>query len=109
MSDRDVYFGDFERLGEEAVRNNFVLGRYGEKRRELAQEWLRQQSQGREDAAREAEIDLARRATEATESAAASARAANRIARQARNISYFAGGVSLVVAVLTVISLVAGR
>ena len=109
MSDRELYYGKFERDGEEAVRNNLALQRYNEKHRGLAQEWLAQRDRAKADAAREVEMDLARRATEAAESAATSARTANQIAREARNISYFAAAVSVAATALVVISLVVGK
>lgn len=106
MSDRDLYFGDFERDGEEVVRNHLAAQRYGESKKRLAEEWLRRREQDKFEASREAEMDLARRATEAAESAASSARTANQIAKDARNISYFAAVVALAAFVIGVVGVV---
>ncbi len=105
MSDHDLYFGDFERAGEDAVRNNLAAGRYNENRRSLAAEWLRRLGQSRADAALATDLELATRATEAAEAAASAAREANRIARDARNISYFGAVVALAAAGLSFIAL----
>jgi len=105
LSDHDLYFGDFERAGEDAVRNNLAAGRYNGKHRNLADEWLRRLDQARADAAMATDLELARRGTEAAEGAASSAREANRIARDARNISYFGAVVALVAAGLSFIAL----
>jgi hypothetical protein len=44
MSDRDLYFGDFERDGEEVVRRNLSLGRYQAKKSALATLFLEEKA-----------------------------------------------------------------
>jgi len=109
VSDREIYYGDFERDGEDAVRNKLALGLYNEKKRALAEAWLTRRDQAKADAVWEAEMDLTRRATEAAESAASSAREANRIATKARSIAYACAWIAFASVILSFVAIVVGR
>lgn len=73
MSDHDLYYGDFDRDGEEAVRNRVALHQYNEKKHALALEWLRKRDQERSDASMAEQITLARSAKNAAWAAAIAA------------------------------------
>ncbi len=76
-TDRELYYGDFERDGEEAVRNNLALGRYQNKKGALAREWIARKDQSRNDASQAEQIAIARSAADAAWDAARAAKKAN--------------------------------
>ena len=85
-----IFYDGFERDGEDAVRHNLALGRYGEERRRLAQEWIRRKEATRADASNSEQIEIARSAKEAAWEAARAANIANTIAKAALVIAIIA-------------------
>ena len=90
MSDYDLYYGDFERDGEEAVRSNLALKRYREDKAALAQTWLALKDQGRKDASQAESLAIAASAKDAAWAAADAARVAAREAKTANKIAKLA-------------------
>lgn len=69
----EQFLAELEILGEEAVRQRVAAGRYSRFRRQAAEEWLRSRVRERDDAARSAELELARRSGDASRLAAEAA------------------------------------
>jgi hypothetical protein len=90
MSDHDLYYGDFERDGEDAVRNNIAAGRYNGQKFRLAEEWLRRLDSAKTEASQAEQIEIARSAKNAAWEAAEAARNANTIAKVAAAIAAMA-------------------
>jgi len=70
MSDQ---YADFERDGEQTVRDNVARGAYIERRAKLAKAWLAQKERARKDLSSEAQIRIARSAKNAAWAAAIAA------------------------------------
>lgn len=82
-ADDELYYGDFERDGEETVRNNLAGKRYLPKKAEFAREWLARQERARSDSAQASQAATARSAADAAWEAARAAKSANTIATMA--------------------------
>jgi hypothetical protein len=81
----DVWFAEFEALGEEEIRKKVGLGRYSPQHQQAAEEWLRQLDQARSeererrnDESQSEQIEIARSAKEAAWAAARAAETANK-------------------------------
>ena len=73
MSDHELYYGDFERDGEEVVKRNLALGLYQSKKGALANEWLARLEDKRNEASSSEQIRTARSAKNAAWAAAIAA------------------------------------
>jgi hypothetical protein len=66
MSDHDLYFGDFERDGEDVVRRNLDLGLYQNKKAKLARLFLDQKAEARRATADADQTGIARSTKDAS-------------------------------------------
>jgi hypothetical protein len=89
MSDDELYFGDFERAGEDVVRNNLALKLYVDKRAGLASEWLARKERSRREISNSEQIRIARSAKNAAWLAAIAAIVAAIVAAIAAVIAYY--------------------
>jgi len=92
----ETVFKGFAADGEDAVRNNLALKRYGTKHAAMAQEWLRRQEASRKEASHAESLSIARSAKDAAWDAAEAAREANTTARIAVALAAIAIVVSII-------------
>lgn len=85
-------FAEWEALGEDAVRTQYITGRFGDAgdKRALAKMWLDSKDQGRSDASSSANLRVARSAKNAAWAAATVATAAAIAAIVSAVIAYLA-------------------
>ena len=107
-TDRELYYGDFEREGEEAVRNNPALGRYQSQKAALAREWIAREDQSRKDATQAEQARAASLAVTAAERAATAAERQVTIAEKANRIAIAAVIIAIAAAILSLIAMVRG-
>jgi hypothetical protein len=86
LADLKAFYAKLEAAGEQAARDALAQGAYGNEKRPVVEEWLRQKAADRNDAAtgrvasrEEKRIDLAQEANDIARSSARIARAAHRI------------------------------
>lgn len=100
----------FEREGEENVRRDIALGKYGGKRLAIAEGWLQERSRSRAaemdartDSSQAAHLEAATSAAASALSQADAAREANLISRASNTIAIVAAAISVAAMVVSVI------
>ena len=103
MTEDDQFRAELDQLGEEEVRKKLVHGAYNEKKRRIAEDWLAQKDQERQDKALERQelreheaLALARQANEY-------AAEANEHADNANRIAWFAFGIAAAALIASVV------
>ena len=96
MSRIDEWFGEFDALGEKAVRENQTLYRYFGPHQAAAEEWLRQRDDARAEERQRQSLAAEAEQTELAESAKKAARVANWISAAAFLLATIALVVSFV-------------
>ncbi len=112
MGDDELY-ADFERDGEDTVRNNLAAGRYNSRKARLAKEWLQRKEllqddeSGRRREAREAaQLEAVARASAAAERAADAAERSARAAEQPNTRATIANIIAAAALVMATISII---
>ena len=95
QEDRELYFGDFERDGEDVVRTNLSLKRYAVRRAFLARQWLDEREAERSESSQAEQLSIARSAKDAAWEAAWAAQTANTIAKAALAIAIVAAIIAI--------------
>src|SRR3990172_2933812 len=99
---RESFWAELEELGEEEVRTRVSTGTYssGNKKRELAQQWLSDSERARNEASQSEQIDIARSAKDAAWEAAKEARDAKKHARIANKIATAALAMAIIAMII---------
>ena len=90
---RDEFWAELEQLGEDAVRERVITGKFGSgnKKLPLAEEWLRLKEKSRSDAAANAAHDLDVETV--------------RVAKSARDAAWVAAGCAVIAVIISLVAL----
>jgi len=111
MVDETNLWALLEVVGEPTVKVNLAKGIYGDEKRPLVKEWLRDKAQSRADGAMREQLDIARNAAASANVAAVAARDAADEARKANkkaNIAlWIAAATTVIAAATTIVAIIA--